>query len=581
MKLLFEYIKKYKGMLWILLIFAALSQIFSLSGPILFQYQTDNILNKLGGLSGNDFWSLTIWTSLIGIGLALVARVASAVQQFYTSKLTEKVAARMYQDGIEKSLRLSFVEFEDQRSGQTLGVINKLREDSKKLISSSIAVVYSTIIGITFAIIYTSFIHWSVAVMFAVVIPLLSILSFALSKQIKAIQKTIVMESTELAGAATESLRNIELVKSLGLVDQENKRIDATTNRIVELELEKIRRVRTLTFIQGTTVQFLRTGVVILLFFLAYHKDITIGQFFSIQFFTFFIFNPLYELGTVINTYRETQVSLENFSAIMAKEDEPNDEGGTQIQQINKIEFKEVEFSHPSNATVYSIKDINLKMEAGKSVALVGPSGAGKTTLIKMLVGLYRPNKGTISYNGVDQSKVEIQSLRQKMGIVSQESYLFAGTIRDNLKFVKPDATEDQMMQVLNEAQCQNILKRAGNGLDTTIGEQGLKLSGGERQRLSIARSLLRDPDILIFDEATSSLDSITEQEITNTIKSLSKAKQRITVSIAHRLSTIMHVDHIVVLENGSVCETGTHEELLKNKGLYFAMWRQQVGKSS
>jgi ATP-binding cassette, subfamily B, bacterial len=580
MKLLLDYIKKYKGMLWILLVFAALSQIFSLSGPILFQYQTDNILNKLGTLSSGDFWSLTLWTSLIGIGLALVARVASSIQQFYTSKLTEKVAARMYQDGIEKSLRLSFVEFEDQRSGQTLGVINKLRDDSKKLISSSIAVVYTTIIGITFAIIYTSFIHWSVAVMFAVVIPLLSVLSFALSKQIKAIQKTIVMESTELAGAATESLRNIELVKSLGLVDQENKRIDATTNRIVELELEKIRRVRALTFVQGTTVQFLRTAVVILLFFLAYHRDITIGQFFSIQFFTFFIFNPLYELGTVINTYRETQVSLENFSAIMAKEDEPNDIGGTQIEEIKQIEFKGVDFSHPSNATVYSIKDINLTMIAGKSVALVGPSGAGKTTLIKMLVGLYRPNKGTISYNGIDQSKVEIQSLRQKMGIVSQESYLFAGTIRDNLKFVKPDATEDQMMQVLNEAQCQNILKRAGNGLDTTIGEQGLKLSGGERQRLSIARSLLRDPDILIFDEATSSLDSITEQEITKTIKSLSKSKQRITVSIAHRLSTIMHVDTIVVLENGSVSETGTHEELLKNKGLYFAMWRQQVGKS-
>ena len=579
MGLLLQYVLRYRSILTVLLLFAALSQIFSLAGPIIIQYQTDNILNKLSTLSATDFWNIVLITSLVTVIVALFARVFASVQQFYSSKLTELVAADIYTDGIQKSLNLSFAEFEDQRSGETLGIINKLRDDTKKLISLSVSTIYGAVIGIIFVSIYAFFIHWSIAVMFLTVIPLLSWLSLNLSLRIKAIQRDIVAMTTEMAGAATESLRNIELVKSLGLIEQENDRLAKTTQNIVHLELEKIRRVRTLTFIQGTTVQLLRTGVVVLLFFLAFHRDITIGQFFSIQFFTFFIFNPLYELGNVINTYRETEVSLENFKKILAKPNEANGQTGQEIDTLERIVFQNVGFSHPSNAGVYSIKDISIDFEKGKSVALVGPSGAGKTTLIKLLVGLYRPNTGAIQYNSFDQSDINMESLRQKVGMVTQESYLFAGSIRENLLFVKPEATEEQMHRVLLDAQCASILERAGKGLDTTIGEQGLKLSGGERQRLSIARALLRDPNILIFDEATSSLDSITEKEIMNTIRDLSSNKDRLSISIAHRLSTIMHVDRIIVLENGSIVEQGTHTQLLNEMGLYYALWRQQTGE--
>jgi ATP-binding cassette subfamily B protein len=198
---------------------------------------------------------------------------------------------------------------------------------------------------------------------------------------------------------------------------------------------------------------------------------------------------------------------------------------------------------------------------------------------MKLLVGLYRPQEGKILYNGIDETDINFEDLRNQIGFVTQDTQLFSGTIKENLMFVNTTATEDDLMDALKKAACTNLLSRAEKGLDTMIGEGGLKLSGGEKQRLSIARALLRKPRLLIFDEATSSLDSLTEEDITNTIKEISSKRNQITILIAHRLSTIMHADRIYVLEKGDIVETGSHESLLEEKGLYYAMWRQQIGE--
>jgi ATP-binding cassette subfamily B protein len=295
-------------------------------------------------------------------------------------------------------------------------------------------------------------------------------------------------------------------------------------------------------------------------------------------FYSFFLFNPLQELGNVIQSWREAQVSLGNFESIISTPIDIKPEKPVMLEKVQTLTFDNVSFKHLT-ANRNALNHINFETNSGETIAFVGPSGSGKTTLVKLLVGLYQPLEGDILYNNVLSKEIDLDQLREKIGFVTQDTQLFSGSIRENLLFVRPNATDDECMEVLQKAACQTLLARATKGLDTVIGEGGVKVSGGEKQRLSIARALLRRPDILVFDEATSSLDSITEEEITATIRDVSVLNNQITILIAHRLSTIMHADRIFVLEKGNIIEDGRHHELLEQKGLYYAMWRQQIGE--
>jgi ATP-binding cassette, subfamily B, bacterial len=587
MKILLEYLKQHKRLLAIALILAAINQCFSLCDSII----TGKLINKFStphiedsntpywkiGYTLEEFVKAILFFMGLSIGAAMMSRIAKNFQDYFTNIIIQRTGAQMYTDGIKKALSLPYKDFEDQRSGETLGKLQKVKSDTEKFVNLFITLIFQSIIGIIFVFIYAISIHWLLGPLYLATIPIIAGISSFLGKKIKTISRQIIGETTALAGATTESLRNIELVKSLGLIEQEEKRLNKTTLKILGLELRKVRFVRSLSFIQGSTVHLVRTALVFTLYCFVFGGIIKVGDLITLMFFSFFIFNPLQELGNVIAVYNETKVSMDNFARLMNARSEDVPLKPSILGEISEVMFKNVSFGHNENG--YAVSDINIRISRGETIAFVGPSGSGKTTLVKLLLGLYKPNKGQVLYNNIESTKINLTELRMQLGLVSQDSQLFSGTIRDNLLFVKPQATDEEILSVLKKAACQNILNRAINGLNTTIGEGGIKLSGGEKQRLSIARALLRNPKLLIFDEATSALDSITEEEISQTIRELSATKSQITILIAHRLSTIMHADTIYVLEQGKMIEHGRHEDLLNEKGLYYAMWRQQIGE--
>ena len=578
MKLLISYLNNYWKLVLLALFLAAVNQVFSMLDPWIFRIVIDKYATKYDQYTTKQFLNGVLLLLAAAVGVAFVSRVAKNFQDYFVNVITQKLGAKIYTDGIRHSLLLPFSQFEDQSSGTTLGILQKVRSDVEKLISTSVNTLFTTLVGIVFVTIYAISISWIIAPIFVAAIPILGIVSSVLGKKIKKIQKVIVSETTALAGSTTESLRNIELVKSLGLGNQEINRLNSTTDKILLLELKKVRYIRTLSFIQGTTVNFIRTSILFIMLYLIFTQQITVGEFFSLFIYSFFLFGPLQSLGEIINIYREAEVSLNNFEELISKPIESKPDNPVALGDVQSLTFKDVEFRHQS-ANRHAINGISFEVTEGETVAFVGPSGAGKTTLVKLLVGLYTPHKGNILFNNIPGNQIDFDELREKIGFVTQDTQLFSGTIKENLLFVNPDATDEDCIEVLQKAAATSLLDRAQNGLETKIGEGGIKVSGGEKQRLSIARALLRKPNLLVFDEATSALDSLTEEEISKTIKDISLRKDLITIMIAHRLSTIMHADKIHVLERGKIVESGKHEELLEQKGLYYAMWRQQIGE--
>ena len=595
MKILLRYLKPHKWLVVLTLLLAAINTGFSLMDPIIFgklvrlatdfKYHPQNYNNTNSFWTSDYFWSFStkypgaLFLLLCSIGVAMVSRIAKNFQDYFLNVIVQKFGAKVFTDGLKHAMKLPYREFEDQRSGETLSVLTKVRTDTEKFMNYFINVLFGVIVGIVFVSTYAGiYIHWSIPIVYFGGIFLLTTITNLLSKKIKTIQKTIVSQTTSLAGSTTESLRNIELVKSLGLTNQEVERLNKNTYKILGLELTKVKRIRSISFIQGTFVNTLRQVILFILMYLIFGDIMDAGQLVTMQVFSFFVFGPLQEIGNIILSYREAEASLNNFNNLMRKAPESKPSNPKHLGDVRTLEFQDVVFKHQT-AHQRAIDNISFKAKTGETVAFVGPSGSGKTTLMKLLVGLYRPQQGKILYNGIDETSIDFEDLRNQIGFVTQDTQLFSGTIKENLLFVNPSATDEELHDVLVQASCQNLLLRAEKGLDTMIGEGGLKLSGGEKQRLSIARALLRKPHVLIFDETTSSLDSLTEEEITNTIIKVSSLKYQITILIAHRLSTIMHADRIYVLERGEVVETGTHESLLIEKGLYYAMWRQQIGE--
>src|SRR3989344_3007626 len=579
MVLFFEYLKKYKGLLVLALVLATINQVFSLLDPQITRIIIDDYATKFTQLDRAVFMKGVALLLLAFIGVAFVSRVAKNFQDYFVNLITQKVGTDMYSNSVKHTFILPYELFEDRRSGEILQKLQKARQDSQKLIESMINTVFLSLIGMLFILSYAFYVHWSIGLTFIIALPIMAGFVLLISKKIGKSQKEIVIESAELSGATTETLRNVELVKSLGLEEQEITRLNKVNDKILSLELKKIKYIRLLSFIQGTIINTMRAILLFLMLFLLYNGEVTIGEFLSLFFYSFFLFAPLGEIGNVVSNYREAEASNAQLREILNIKPEPIPKNVKSIEKVESIKFENVNFKYNSSLN-HSLSNINLTIKKGERVAFAGPSGSGKTTMVKLILGLYKPTKGKILFNNTDSGKIDYNLLRKKIGLVSQETQLFAGTIKENLLFVNPNASDKKCVEALKMASADHLINRISSGLNTKIGEGGIKLSGGERQRLAIARALLREPEIIIFDEATSALDSLTEKEITETIKKVSKSRPNlIVISIAHRLSTIAHTDRIYVFEKGRIIEQGNHKDLLNKKGLYAALWREQIAE--
>ncbi len=578
MEILWKYLKPQRAYIYFALLLAGIAQLLSMIDPIIFGKIIDDYANNRGGRSEEELIEGVLFWLFVAVGIALLARLARSFQEYVMRIAVQRFGMQIFNDGLRQTLRLSFQEFEDQRSGETLAILQRVRTDTERFISSTINILFSSLVGFGFLIWYAITKHWALIPIFLIGFVVIGSITGMLSRKIKTTQRSINRETTRMSGIITESLRNIELVKSLGLTFPEIRRMRGHTQMIYDLEMTKTKRVRFLSFLQGTTLNLLRQSILFTLLWLIFRDILSPGELIAMQFISTAIFMPLQDIGNIIVQYREAEASIQLFDNLMHKPIERRPENPVPIGPLEEVVFDHVIFRHKT-ASQHAIDGISFTAKAGETVAFVGPSGSGKSTLLKLLVGLYRPISGNILFNGIPSEEVRFNEMRRQIGFVTQDTQLFAGTIKENLLFVKPDASEAEILAALHKASCTPLLARSEKGIYTVLGEGGLKLSGGEKQRISIARALIRSPRLLIFDEATSALDSLTEEAITETVRALSGRQEQITILIAHRLSTIMHADRIIVLEKGKIAEIGSHDELVTEKGLYYAMWRQQIGE--
>ena len=578
MKIIWKYLKPFKKWLFVAMWLAAIAQILELIDPIIFGKIIDNFAVSADGRSQQELVRGVLRLLALAVGIAILARLAHAFTEYYTRLVVQKFGLSIFDEGLKQTLRLPYFEFEDTSSGHVLSLLQKVRNDNERFISAFISSVFSALVGVAFLLWYAITKHWALIPVFLIGVVWLGGLTGLLSKKIKTIQRSVIQETNKMSGAITESLRNIEFVKSMGLTWPEIKRLKTFTGNIFSLEMNKVKKIRTLSFLQRSVLLILKESILFILLWLIFRNLLTTGELIAMQFISTRIMFPLQELGSIILAYREAEASLQIFSSLMKKETEYRPEDPVDIGDIESLRFEDVSFRY-RKADHDAVENLSFSAGIGETIAFVGPSGCGKSTLVRLLVGLYPPTRGNIYFDEIPTRDIRYNRLRRQLGFVTQDTQLFSGSIRANLQFVKPDATDDEIMSALKKASSMRIVEESPKGLDTLLGEGGKMVSGGEKQRLAIARALVRNPRILIFDEATSALDSLTEEDITDTLREISAGKKQIILMIAHRLSTIMHADRIYVLEKGKITEEGDHESLLEKKGLYYAMWRQQIGE--
>lgn len=574
MRLLVRYALQHWRPLAVAFALATVNQLLLLADPQILRLVLDRYVMKLDTLPRDTFIRGVLMLIGASVVISLTARIARNLQDYTINRVARRIGARLYAASIAHSLMLPFQIHEDLRSGELLHTMQRARIDAESGVTSAVRL-YLGALAMIAVTGYAFYVHPLLGTLQLGLIVSLGIFTLSISRPIHRRQQRISAETVAQAGTATETIRNVELVKSLGIEVQEIDRMEKVNEQILELEEQKLRLVRLFTFVEGSAMTIARATVMVTMLWLVYRREITVGEFLSMFLYTTTAFVPLVELGNAVVRYQQARASFGQLDEVLNMPTETTSATATRVGVLKSIRFHGVSLVYPNGTA--ALRAVDFELRAGETVAFVGPSGSGKSTVVKLLVGLYQPSEGRITVNGIDSHEVDRDDLRRRAGLVTHDTHLFSGTIGENLRLADPDASDEECLAAIQSASATSILVRGGKGLATRVGEGGLKLSGGERQRIAIARALLRHPEVLIFDEATSNLDSLTERAVSDTIREVATLHHaRITLLVAHRLSTVAHADRIFVLEGGEIVESGTHAELLAHGGLYERMWREQ-----
>ena len=514
------------------------------------------------------------------VGVVFTATAIQAVTSFSLTQLLSKAAQRMIADlrkQVQQHIGLLPVSFYDStRTGTLVSRIMTDVEGVRNLIGTGLVEFLGGIMTAVLA--FGLLLHTSrkiTLIVFAVIAVFVVILQYAF-KTIRPIFRERGKINAEVTGRLTESLGGVRVVKGYHAEEREAGVFGQGVQRLLDNVMRSLTATSALSF-AATTVLGIVGGIVMLLGGReVLNHQLTLGDYFQYTMFLAFMIAPVFQVVNIGTQLTEALAGLDRTLEILGEMDEFSDPNRTVKlgEMRGDVEFEDVRFSYEADKLV--LHGISFHARPGTVTALVGSSGSGKSTIISIVCGFHNPDSGRVLVDGIDLSTVKLDTYRSQLGVVLQESFLFDGTIRDNVVFSHPQATEAEFLEACRIARVDEFAERFPDGYDTIVGERGVKLSGGQRQRLSIARAILADPRILILDEATSSLDSESEQMIQHGLNFLMQG--RTTFVIAHRLSTIRRADQILVVEAGGVLERGTHESLYALGGRYYDLYTRQHG---
>ena len=562
-----EFIWPRKGIVFVGLILIVISRLASLVLPL----KSKELLDEI--IPNKDMDALIYMVLLVAVAILIQAvssfaltRLLSVEAQLLISKLRAKVQKQVL------SLPISY--FDNNKSGALVSRIMSDVEGVRNLVGTGLVQLFGGTITAVISLFLLINISGKMTLFVLTPVLLFAIIAIKAFGYIRPIFRKRGVINAEVTGRLTETMNGVRVIKGFNAEQQENVSFEKGVYRL----FKNVKKSLTATAIMTSSSAFLlglaSVGIMGIGGAMIIEQTLTVGDFLSFTLLLGFMIAPIVQMSNIGSQLTEAFAGLDRTNELMNMQSEANNESRTiELNEIiGDVVFNNVSFSYEKGKEV--VHNISFEAKRGTVTALVGSSGSGKSTIASLVASFINPDAGIISIDGNDISKVSLNSFRSQLGVVLQDDFLFEGTIRENVMFPRPNAKEDQVIEAVNAAYVNEFTDRFDDGLDTLIGERGVKLSGGQRQRIAIARAMLANPRILILDEATSNLDTESESLIQKSLSELMKG--RTTFVIAHRLSTIRQASQILVVEHGKIAEQGTHEELIKSKGRYFDLFTYQ-----